>query len=110
MVRRKVGEEDDDDGDEEAEQNVHQHNDSERKLEKLSGKFNLLDKPRRVSGHKKSEDKEKQPSLFCVLLRCYGWDFTIAGVFKLLSDILDFIKPQILGYVLQNFFFVRYLL
>ena len=99
MVRRKVGEEDDDDRDE-AEQNVHQHNDSERKLRKLSGKLGLADKPRRPSGHKKSEDKEKQPSLLYVLLRCYGRDFTIAGVFKLLSDILEFIKPQILGYVL----------
>ncbi|XP_019855858.1 PREDICTED: multidrug resistance-associated protein 1-like isoform X2 [Amphimedon queenslandica] len=43
-----------------------------------------------------SETKGRQPSLVLALSRAYGFDFFVAGIFKLFQDILGFIGPQLL--------------
>lgn len=44
------------------------------------------------------ETKGRQPSLVRALSRAYGFDFFVAGILKLIQDILGFIGPQLLKY------------
>lgn len=45
------------------------------------------------------ETKGRQPSLVRALSRAYGFDFFVAGILKLIQDILGFIGPQLLKYI-----------
>ena len=114
MVGRKKGEreEGEEEGDagaeehkEEADGEVYQQKELNGKLEEMNGKLDVKDdkayvKLKKSSDDKKGESKSERPSLFPVTLRCFGGYYIIVGLFKLVCDIIGFINPQILRYVL----------
>ena len=42
------------------------------------------------------EGKQKEPSLLGTTTSCFGPTFALAGIYKLISDIITFVSPQIL--------------
>ncbi len=105
MVRRKTEKEDDaedagsTDTSRKAIYQVHQQNELDRKLEKMNAQLDVTDKLEKPPDGKKRETRAKQPSLLPVILRCFGGEYIIAGLLKLVSVIIDFIKPPILRYI-----------
>ncbi len=99
MVRRKTEKEDDaevavsTDTSRKAIYQVHQQNVLDRKLEKMKAQLEI------PPDGKKRETRAKKPSLLPVILRCFGGEYIIAGLLKLVSVIIDFIKPPILRYI-----------
>ena len=51
------------------------------------------------------QKKAKQPSLFKALCISFGPYYMLGGVYKLVADIISFINPQLLRYIVCNVLF-----
>ena len=49
-----------------------------------------------VSRTNRGRDRRSTPSLMLALVKTFGWEFTVAGVYKIFQDLLLFASPQIL--------------
>ncbi len=108
MVRRKTEEEEEEDKGairdgqkEKVDGEIYQQRELNGKIEEMNGKLDVTDdkayvKLKKPSDDKRRGDKAGQPSLFPVILRCFGGYYVLVGLFKLACDIIGFINPQIL--------------
>ncbi len=109
MVRRKTEQEEEEenkeairDGQKEkVDGEIYQQKELNGKIEGMNGKLDVTDDKayvelKKPSDDKKQGDKAEQPSLFPVILRCFGGYYILVGLFKLACDIIGFINPQIL--------------
>ena len=51
---------------------------------------------------KESKSNSKEPSLVWALSKSFGGTFMMGGLFKFLQDVLNFVGPQLLKYVIHT--------
>jgi hypothetical protein len=88
--------------DEEIEMNSYNHD----KYNHSSDKISLLqDAPGHQEQHsEQNKKKPREPSLFMALVRSFGGDFTVTGVLKFFQDLLNFVSPLLLKYVILSMY------
>ena len=69
---------------------------SDSKSARSADKLTFLPASRHGGQERREKRMAKEPSFFMALARSFGGTFFMAGLFKLLQDLLNFVSPLLL--------------